>query len=79
MLCGIAGEAGLDVEGYRGALLRGTYTDKVKEETAYSRDVLQVSGVPTVYLDGKQVAVETYTKEEMIQILQQGPEVDGCG
>ena len=88
VLCGIAGEAGLDVEGYRQALLQGTYTQKVKEETAYSRDVLKVSGVPTVYLNGESVSIETYTKEEMVRILQQGQEasasgfhcgVDGCG
>ncbi len=88
VLCGIAGEAGLDVEGYRQALLQGTYTQKVKEETAYSRDVLKVSGVPTVYLNGESVSIETYTKEEMVRILQQGQEAsasgfccgaDGCG
>ena len=62
VLCGIAGEAGLDVEGYRQALLQGTYTQKVKEETAYSRDVLKVSGVPTLYLNGESYSIETYTK-----------------
>lgn len=79
VLCGIAERAGLDVEGYRQALLQGTYREKVKEETAYSRDVLKVSGVPAVYLNGEAVSVETYTREEMVRILQQGQTVSAGG
>ena len=79
VLCGIAEEAGLDPEGYRQALLQGTYREKVKEETAYSRDVLKVSGVPSVYLNGERVSIETYTKEEMARILQRGQEASGGG
>lgn len=79
VLCEIAEEAGLDAEDYRKALLQGIYTEKEKEETAYSRDVLKVSGVPTVYINGESVSMETYTKEEMIRILKQGQETCGTG
>lgn len=88
VLCGIAARAGLDAEGFRRALDQGTYREQVKEETAYSRNVLKVGGVPAIYVNGAKVSVEEYTKEEMIRILQHGQEaagsgfscgVDGCG
>lgn len=88
ILCGIAESVGLDVEEFRQELARGTYREKVREESAYSRDVLQVSGIPAIYLNGERVSVEKYTKEEMIEILLKGQEetgagfccgIDGCG
>lgn len=88
ILCAIAGRAGLDTEAFRQALMAGTYTTQVKEAVDYSRNVLQVTGIPTIYLDGQPLSVETYTKEEMIHLLQQGQEssgegfccgIDGCG
>lgn len=87
-LCGIAGCAGLDEENFRKALASGIYTEQVKEAVRYSRETLKVSGIPAIYLDGEQVTVEKYTKEEMIQILQEGQAaaeggfccgIDGCG
>lgn len=88
VLCGIAQKAGMEPEAFRRALLAGTYTERLKEAVTYSRNTLQVKGVPTIYLNGKAVSVETYTKEEMVQILLQGQEeaaggfccgIDGCG
>lgn len=71
VLCEIAGQAGLEVKEFRQALEDGTYTEPEKEAVTYSANVLEVSHVPTIYLNGKQVAVENYTKEEMVQILKE--------
>lgn len=88
ILCGIAGRAGLNVEEFRRALREGIYTETVEKEVEYSRTALGITGVPAIYLDGKKVSVENYTKEEMIRILQEGQEetagglccgIDGCG
>lgn len=88
VLCGIAEKAGLDREEFRRALTGGIYTKQVKEETAYSREVLKVGGVPAIYINGTSVSVEKYTKEEMMEILEQGQAsagsgfacgIDGCG
>ena len=54
----------------------------------YSGTVLEVTGVPAIYLNGNRISVEQYTKEEMVRILQEGQEaakggfccgIDGCG
>lgn len=88
VLCEIAQKAGLEREAFRQALLAGTYSERLKEAVAYSRNVLQVKGVPAIYINGAAVSVEAYTKEEMIQLLLQGREaaeggfccgIDGCG
>lgn len=88
ILCSLAAEAGLDVTEFRQTLEAGTFTDKVKEETENSRNVLQVSGIPSIYLDGERISIEEYTKEEMVRILQEGQiaaakgmccGLDGCG
>lgn len=88
ILCGIAERAGLNGDEFRKALQEGIYTEKVGKETEYSRTALEITGVPTIYLNGKKLSVEKYTKEEMIKILQEGQEesqggfccgIDGCG
>lgn len=88
VLCRIAEQTGLDVDKFRRALEEGIYTGQVKEETDNSRNVLQVSGIPAIYLDGKKISVEHYTKDEMAQILMDGQiaaakglccGLDGCG
>lgn len=88
VLCEIAEKAGLDREEFLQALRSGNYTKQVKEESAYSREVLRVGGVPAIYINGTSVSVEKYTKEEMIEILKQGQVstgsgfacgIDGCG
>lgn len=87
VLCEIAEQAGLEKEGFRQALESGTYAGQEKEAVDYSAKVLEVTGVPTIYLNGKKIAVERYTKEEMVQILQEGQKdsvtgmccgIDGC-
>ena len=88
VLCRLAQRAGLDAEEFRGALTAGVYTQRVKEAVDYSRNELKVSGIPSIYLNGERISVEKYTKEEMIQILQEGQAaagkggccgIDGCG
>lgn len=88
VLCRIADRAGLDTGRFRQALEAGTYTEQVREAVAYSRNELKVTGVPSIYLNGESISVETYTKEEMIEILQEGQiaaakgvccGLDGCG
>ena len=69
ILVKIAGELGLDTEEFRNALLNGTYKEAEKEDNAYSKKVLQVRHVPTIYMDGQEVEIKEYTKEEMIRIL----------
>lgn len=88
VLCRIADRAGLDAGRFRQALEAGTYTEQVRDAVAYSRNELKVTGVPSIYLNGESISVETYTKEEMIEILQEGQiaaakgvccGLDGCG
>ena len=88
ILCGLAAEAGLDVTEFRQSLEAGTYTEDVKAEVENSRNVLKVTGIPSIYLDGEKITVQEYTKEEMIRILQEGQiaaakgmccGLDGCG
>lgn len=87
VLCGIAEEAGLDQLAYRLALEEGTYRQQEKEAADYSGEVLKVTGVPTIYIEGKPISIEHYTKEEMVQILREGQNtsvqgmscgIDGC-
>lgn len=88
VLCEIAQAAGLDKSEFRHALEEGIYTEQVKEASDYSRNVLQVTGIPAIYLDGRRISLETYTREEMVRLLQEGQEepaagmccgIDGCG
>lgn len=80
----LAERIGLDAEEYRSALLAGTWSKQEKEDVSYSRNVLGVKGIPSIYINGKKVTLKTYTKEEMIGILTQqteNPEEGGfcCG
>lgn len=88
VLCKIADRAGLCTENFRQALENGIYSARLKEDVAYSREILEVTGVPAIYISGNKISVESYTKEEMIRILQneQGSSgsgmccgIDGCG
>lgn len=89
VLTALAGSIGLDPAQYREALLAGTYSKEEKEDVSYSKNVLKVKGIPAIYINGRKVSLQSYTKEEMIGILTQqetiskeggfccGPE--GCG
>lgn len=79
VLVSLAESIGLDPAEYRKALLVGTYSKEEKEDVAYSRNVLQVKGIPAIYINGQKAALQTYTKEEMIGILTQQEEISGEG
>lgn len=69
VLTAIAAQAGLDAVAFRQALVEGVYTEKEKEAVRYSREVLQTRSVPTIYVDGRKVQPEGYSKEDMFQML----------
>lgn len=84
VLVKLAEEIGLDAEEYRKVLEEGVYFEEEKSATAYSRNTLQVKSIPTIYLDGRVIEVNDYTKEEMIRILMEesenvGPGTEECG
>lgn len=69
VLAAIAARLGLDAAGFTAALENGVYTAAEKEAVAYSRNVLQPSGVPTLFIDGVRTMLEDYTAEELVEIL----------
>lgn len=71
VLCRLAKAAGLDEEAYQKALETGVYSDKLKEANRHAREDLQVSHVPTIYVDGTEVTVEKYTKDEFLALFQE--------
>ncbi len=70
VLAALAGRCGLDQEEFAKALREGTYTLKEQEAAAYSRDVLKITGVPTIYINSEKIRLSAYTKEEMLEILE---------
>lgn len=69
VLTDLAGSLGLDPAAFKEALLSGKYTAREKEAVSYSKNVLKVSCVPTLYIDGEKILLEEYTKEECIHLL----------
>ena len=70
VLCEIAASLGMNASMLRVCLEDGVYTDAEREAVLYSRNVLKVKGVPTIYINGQQVEQEAYTVEEMAELLQ---------
>ncbi len=77
ILAELAEEVGLDAVEYRRILEEGTYREVEKEASNYSRNILQVSSIPSIYVDGELVKIREYTTEEMVRILTEAPS-DGC-
>ena len=69
VLVKLAEEVGLDAGEYRKALEDGAYREEEKAATAYSRNTLHVKQIPTIWVDGHEVRLSEYTKEEMMRIL----------
>lgn len=65
----LAAEVGLDPQRFDEALEYGIYTRQVEKDNRHAREELKVSHVPTIIIDGKEVAVNSYTKEEFMDIL----------
>lgn len=80
----IAEQAGLDREGYLRALRDGLYAAKQKEANAYARQVLNVTAIPTLYINGQKYRFQEFTKEEAIRMIRKeqetaaGAEIHGC-
>ena len=79
VLTAIAEKAGLDPTAFREALEQGTYTAKQKEAREYSRNVLGVSSVPTIYVDGKKIELESYMPEEVMKKLMERQAEENSG
>lgn len=69
ILVKLAKEVGLDAEEYRRVLTDGVYQEEEKAATAYSENTLQVKQIPTIWLDGCEIRIREYTKEEMMGLL----------
>ncbi len=69
VLAAIAEQAGLDSADFTRALEQGHYTAKEQEAVRYAREVLKPQGVPSIFIDGRQITLKDYTKEEMLRIL----------
>ena len=60
---------GLDKADFVKALEEGCYTETEGQAVRYAREVLKPKGVPTIYVDGKEIALNDYTEAEMLQAL----------
>jgi len=82
VLAALAERIGLDRAAFTQALEAGMYTQRERAATAYAREVLKPSGVPTLYINGEKVMLNDYTKEEMVKLLLGAESGDGgfcCG
>lgn len=71
VLTELAGSIGLDKEEFKHSLVSGTYSAQEKEAVSYAKNDLKTEYVPTIYIDGNQISLQEYTKEEMIRLLMQ--------
>lgn len=90
VLVELAESIGLDPAEYRKVLEDGTYYEAQRMASNYSRQNLEVKGIPTLFINDQRVKMSEYTVEEAIRILKEAPapaEVsdsfgcgpDGCG
>ena len=79
VLAALAEKAGLDAADFTRALEDGTYTAKEKEAVRYAREELKPRGVPTIYIDDRQITLSDYTAEEMVRILNDSAFCAGTG
>jgi len=79
VLCSIAKAAGLDTQDFAKTLEEGVYTQAFHEADAYTKKVMEVKGIPAIYMNGEKIQVSSYTKEEMLEILQSGLSAMGDG
>lgn len=70
VLVSLAERVGLNGIEFKKALEEGIYSKVEKEVVAYSREVLKVNGVPSIYINEEQISLSEYTKEEMMRILE---------
>lgn len=69
VLCKLVERLEMDPAAFRASVESGAHQKELDACNDYSRNVLQVKGIPTIYINDKKISLETYTKEEMIGIL----------
>ena len=69
VLAALAKQVGLEEGDFREALETGRYTEKEQQAVRYTREVLKPKGVPTIYVDGREITLTDYTEAEMLQAL----------
>lgn len=85
VLVKLAESVGLDGTDYRKALEDGTYYEAERMATSYSRNNLEVKGLPTIFINGQRVKMSEYTVDEAVKLLTELPdpvsadEAGGCG
>lgn len=76
----LAESIGLDRTAFRKALDDGVYTRKEKDAVAYAKKVMQVKGLPSIYVNEKKLVLKAYTVEEMKRnLLNQDLSAEGIG
>lgn len=70
VLVRLAESIGLDGAAYKAAIESGVYTARQQAACDHAREVLEIKGVPTIYIDGQKIALQRFDKEEMIELLQ---------
>ena len=70
VLVKLAESLGLDGEAYKTAVLSGKYSAQEQAACDHARNVLEIKGVPAVYINGEKIALQSFDKEEMIELLQ---------
>ncbi|MCI6639348.1 MAG: DsbA family protein [Pygmaiobacter massiliensis] len=67
----LAQEVGLDPDRFCQDLAEGRFREPLNQQDEYSRTVLHVSSVPTIYLNGRPAPVSAYTPQEFCDLLRQ--------
>ena len=70
VLVKLAESLGLNGEDYKAAVLSGKYSELEQAACDHARNVLEIKGVPSIYINGEKIALKAFDKEEMIEILQ---------
>lgn len=71
VLTALAEQVGLEPQAFAEALTEGRYTQAQKAAAAYSREVLRVEYVPTIYVDDEQISFEPYQKDNWVKFFQE--------
>ena len=85
VLVKLAESIGLDGAEYRKVLEDGTYYEAERMATSYSKNNLEVKGIPTLFINGQRVKMSEFTVEEAVKLLTELPEpvsadeTGGCG
>ena len=80
VLTELAESVGLEAEAFRNALKDGIYSKKEKDAVAYAKKVMQVKGLPSIYVNEKKLVLKEYTVEEMKRnLLEQDLTTEGVG